>query len=268
MWEIINDLIYALIILISVILFGILILNDYNSLKSKKSIIVFSIVCILQAITFAYFNGTIKTLIMCLTNVILFRYIFNISYSKSITIVALYTLLLMIMELIEILFITKIIKMDATYGTTVFANSILSHIVITILMVITTFLLRKILRKIVSIKLENNIQIIIYGILTITCIVIFFYKAFSSLIINVDSIIGIFVMIVFLAILISLIRQTINNNRIKEEYDKLLEFMTTYENEIEKQRILRHETKNEFLSIRAKLCDNLYKESCFGMGKR
>ena len=100
MWEIINDLIYALIILISVILFGILILNDYNSLKSKKSIIVFSIVCILQAITFAYFNGTIKTLIMCLTNVILFRYIFNISYSKSITIVALYTLLLMIMEFV------------------------------------------------------------------------------------------------------------------------------------------------------------------------
>ena len=35
-------------------------------------------------------------------------------------------------------------------------------------------------------------------------------------------------------------------SKIKEEYDKLLEFMTTSENEIEKQRILRHETKNEF----------------------
>ena len=31
--------------------------------------------------------------------------------------------------------------------------------------------------------------------------------------------------------------------------------MTTYENEIEKQRILRHETKNEFLAIKAKLYD-------------
>ena len=31
--------------------------------------------------------------------------------------------------------------------------------------------------------------------------------------------------------------------------------MVTYENEIEKQRILRHETKNEFRTIRAKICD-------------
>ena len=32
--------------------------------------------------------------------------------------------------------------------------------------------------------------------------------------------------------------------------------MVTYENEIEKQRILRHEVKNEFRTIRAKICDN------------
>ena len=31
--------------------------------------------------------------------------------------------------------------------------------------------------------------------------------------------------------------------------------MTSYENEIEKQRILRYETKNEFLAIKAKICD-------------
>ena len=46
-----------------------------------------------------------------------------------------------------------------------------------------------------------------------------------------------------------------DNNRLTREYDKLLEFMTTFENEIEKQRILRHEIKNEFRTIKAKICD-------------
>ena len=36
--------------------------------------------------------------------------------------------------------------------------------------------------------------------------------------------------------------------------------MTTYEEEIEKQRILRHETKNEFLNIKAQLIDNQQKD--------
>ena len=61
--------------------------------------------------------------------------------------------------------------------------------------------------------------------------------------------------IVLVLVLFSLIKQTIENSKLTKKYDKLLEFMTTYENEIEKQRILRHEVKNEYLTIRAKICD-------------
>ena len=60
----------------------------------------------------------------------------------------------------------------------------------------------------------------------------------------------------FISILLSLIKQTIENNELVNKYDKLLEFMKSYEIEIENQRILRHEVKNEFRTIRAKICDN------------
>ena len=53
-----------------------------------------------------------------------------------------------------------------------------------------------------------------------------------------------------------MIKQIMDNNKLTSEYDRLLEFMTTYEIEIENQRILRHEIKNEFRIIRAKINDN------------
>ena len=62
-------------------------------------------------------------------------------------------------------------------------------------------------------------------------------------------------MIVLITVLLTLIKQSIDNNKLTREYDKLLEFMTTYEKEVEKQRVLRHETKNEFLTIRGKIHD-------------
>ena len=61
--------------------------------------------------------------------------------------------------------------------------------------------------------------------------------------------------IILVSVLLDLIKQTLINNKIKSDYDNLLEFLTIYEEEVENQRTLRHETKNEFLAIRAKICD-------------
>ena len=51
------------------------------------------------------------------------------------------------------------------------------------------------------------------------------------------------------------IKQTLDNNKLKLEYDKLLDFMKTYEIEIEKQHIQHHESKNQLVTIKAKLLD-------------
>ena len=62
-------------------------------------------------------------------------------------------------------------------------------------------------------------------------------------------------MVIFVWILLSLINQTFANNNLTKRYEQILEFMTTYEEEVEKQRILRHETKNAFLTIKAQITD-------------
>ena len=91
--------------------------------------------------------------------------------------------------------------------------------------------------------------------MTFICISIFFYIFAKEFRIDGNSVPYLLAIIIFSIILFSLIKQTIDNYKLTNEYDKLLEFMTTYENEIENQRILRHEVKNEFRTIRAKICD-------------
>lgn len=167
-----------------------------------------------------------------------------------------YMILLIIPDITELLFITKILGYDKEYCYNVFANSIPSNIIISSLMIFLTYNTKFILKLLINIKIEDNVKIIIYNILTFVCVIIFFYKAFIDIVIDINFFIKIFIMISFLTILGSFIKQTMNNNKLTKEYDNLLEFMTTFEMEIEKQRIQRHETKNEFLTIRAKLCDN------------
>ena len=83
----------------------------------------------------------------------------------------------------------------------------------------------------------------------------FFYIFTKEFRIDGNSLPYLLVIIVLITILSSLIIQTIKNNRLAKNYDNLLKIMMTFENEIEKQRILRHEIKNEFRTIKAKIYD-------------
>ena len=108
-----------------------------------------------------------------------------------------------------------------------------------------TYLVINPLKRLFITKIEDNKKIIISLFLTLICIAIVFYQAFSNIEISLELLISIFVMFGFISILLSLIKQTIENNELVNKYDKLLEFMKSYEIEIENQRILRHEIKNE-----------------------
>ena len=255
MWKITSNCVNAIILLISVIVFCRIVLNKKIKIKKSKLIIAFLITCIIQGLIFIYLNGTIKTFLIFISNITFCKYIFKIYMSKSIFLIFMYMILLIVPDVLVTVILTKVLNLSNFYYNE-FASSIISNLLVVILYIPLIYLLKKILQRLVNIKIEDNTRIVLYYILTFICVSFFFYKAFWKLEFNISFMVSLFIIVAFLVILFSLIKQTLNNNKIKEEYDKLLEFMTTYENEIEKQRILRHETKNEFLAIRAKLCDN------------
>ena len=256
MWQIINEYIGILIMMLGVILFGKIILNKKSPHNKLYIIITLLVVSSIQTLICQFLTSTLKTLVVTVINILLYKNIYKISLPKSILLTFFCTVILLMPEGLLILIMTNVFGMSKEYYYAYYAGSILGNLSICILFLLLTYIIINPLKRLFITRIEDNRKIIISLFLTLICVAIVFYQAFSNIEISLELLISIFVMFGFISILLSLIKQTIENNELVNKYDKLLEFMKSYEIEIENQRILRHEVKNEFRTIRAKICDN------------
>ena len=254
MWPIINTYLIALIMIAGVYIFGKIVIEKQININKRKFIILLILISFFQTVTGLMFSGTLKTMIITISNIYFFKYTFGISIQKAIFLAFLHIIILIFPDAI-LFFISQINSNINNSLYNIYYGDLLRNLISFTLFTVIIYSIRNPLRKLINTEISNNIKILIYSNLTLICVLIIFYKSFSNIFLDVDLIIDFFAMLVFVIILFSLIKQKINNNKLIQEYDKLLEFMTTYENEIEKQRILRHEIKNEFRTIRAKICD-------------
>ena len=224
--------------------------------KSTIKIIGASIlVTLIYAFVYVYINGALKSLLNFLSIAIYIAYVFDVKISKAIFLSFIHTILLIVAEVICFIMLAYILNINNSYIYNVFAGSILSNIVINLIFLVLSVILRKPLQKLFTYEISSNIKIAIFSMLSIICIFIFFYIGFSNLETNNTLLISIFGMLVFLTILFSLVKQKIDNNKITEKYDSLIEFMNSYEEKIDELRIQSHENKNQLLNIKSKIID-------------
>ena len=255
MLEIINNYIGILILGIGEILFANIVTNKKIEVNKRKFFIVFVISRLFHTITYICFSGTIKTFTMYIIHCLEFKILFKLNNLKSIFLTFLYIVVIMIADLFGIWIITNVVGINALICFNEISGTIISNLLVCVLFVLVTLILKKPLRKMFNTEISTNTKIVLLSLATLWCVIYFLYVFGKELTINGNVIPYLISMIVLIVILFSLIRKTLENSKLMKEYDQLLEFMTSYEEEIEKQRILRHETKNEFLSIKAKLCD-------------
>ena len=260
MWQIISEVITqyicAIISMIGVFLFSNIILNKkLQNLLNLRNILSLIISAIIYTVINIYFQTTLKSFFMMITILILYKYIFKEKFKKTIFMTVMYTLILLLVDLFVLLVVTKILNMSKEFCYDTFAGSVIGNIITQFIMITIAITLKKIFIYLLDNKITTSTKIIIISILTSLCSIMFLYAIVREFRLSNDIYLYLITIIVLLVALLSLIKQTIQNNRLLNEYDKLLEFMTTYENEIENQRILRHEVKNEFRTIRAKICD-------------
>jgi two-component system sensor histidine kinase AgrC len=255
MLQAINAYICGIITTIEVVIFGKIVLDEEIKISKKQLFIIGIITSLLYATSYLILKDTIKTFSMFLVDVFFYVYMFKISNQKAIFLTFIYMIVLLIPNFIELFFVTKILGLSKEIFYNDYAGTIIANFSITLLFILITYLMKNIIRKLINTKVENNIKILIFSILIFICIGMFFYTFANEYRIGHNFILYLVAMIVLVSVLFSLIKQTIENNKLTKEYDKLLEFMITYEKEIEKQRTLRHETKNEFLAIKGKIHD-------------
>lgn len=254
MLEIIEYIANSTTLTITALIFSAIILEKKEIKINKKKVIAIIIAIIIYSIGIKYLQGTVKTLSLCCIYAILFKYIFKISYYETILLTFMYSIIIMIPDILFLLILINILKIDPTICHTKLTGSIISNLSVNLLLIIIVFIFRKLLRKLIKIKPNQSIRIVIYTIITLGSILIVFYNAITNMeIISGDLIISVAIILAFITILYSLLKQKMENEKIEEKYDKLLEFIKKYEVIIEEQRELRHESKNQLITVKSKV---------------
>lgn len=249
--------------MISVHVFGLVTSKDKSKKNIKlKNILILILFAILHTIINLYLDSSIKTLAICLLYTMYFYIIFDKKVYKSIFSSVLYIILLVIPDLLILGFATKILGISKEYYYLIFAGGILGNFIVSMLMIILIYLLRKPLKTVVNYKLSNNVKIVTVSALTLITIAIFFYNLISDFRHDNDIYTYLLVIITLIVILVTLLRQKMDNENMFKKYDDLLTIMKNYESDIEEQRTINHESKNELLTIRSKLSEENDKELC------
>ena len=216
MLEIFNALIACLITTITLYIAGTIIFGKSKN-TTLKNILAILVCTTLITIIFINTNEILKTILMCTIFTMVFKIIFKSNISKSVLMSIIYIIILMLSDLLVLLFLIVILQMPKETIYTSFAGSVLGNVCTNIIMLLIIYLLRK--------PLKNSV------ITYLMC------------------------MIAFITILLTLYREKIENESIIKKYDELLDVMKTYEVDIENQRTLIHENRNELMTIRSKAID-------------
>lgn len=255
MLEIFKLLLSSTLLILTLYIFGRIVIVDRKQKNTLIEVLILIGFIIINILVFKYTKGTIKTITTCLLYASLLYLIFDIKFSKAIFTSIVYVILLVIPELLTLgvsVYIFKISK-ETIYIT--FAGSVLGNISICFIMTLMASIIKKPLKKLINYNISTNKKIITMSALTLVMLAILFYNLIKTFQFNNNIIAYLAIIAMLICILIYLFRQKIENEKISKKYDELLDIMKSYENDIEEQRTLRHETKNEFATIKCKIQD-------------
>lgn len=248
-------LLSSTLLILTLYIFGRIVIVNRRHKNIMIDVLILLGFILLNILVFKYTTGTIKTIITCLLYSSLFFCIFNIKLSKSVFTSIVYVILLVIPDLLILSTAIYILGISKEYYYSDSASSLLGNISVCLCLVIITYVLKKPLKKLINYNLSTNKKIIVMSSITLVMLAIFFYNLIKTFEFNNNIITYLVIIVMLICILLYLFKQKIENEKISKKYDELLDVMKSYESDIEEQRTLRHETKNEFATIKCKLQD-------------
>lgn len=252
MWEIIKIMFSAIIMIATSLMVSLTITNEKEIEKSKKNIIIVILGIIIYGLIAKTMSGTLKTIYLFCIHLVIFKNLLKITYFESIFLDFLYSILIIIPDSSLLLFMIIVLKVPKEICYEVISGNVISTVVVNASLLFMTIILRRHIVKLSEIKIKKSKKMVIYTLLTLFAILAIFYKTFANVVIGENLIFSIGIMIIFVVIFYGLIKQKMENEKILERYNKLLEFIKKYEIIIEEERKLRHENKNQLITIRAK----------------
>ena len=255
MLEIINCYIGCTIFLGAFYIFGNTIFKLNNTENKIYNVTIFIITSIFYAAIVFMLTGTLKIVLSCILFMVMLKLLFNITYGKALISSIIYAVLTLLLDLATIGIATQILNIDKNYYYANIVGSIFGNLIVAIETTIIILLLKKALKKLMNYNISTSKKIILVSILIIIFITYFFYKFATGYELNENIIVYLLAIFGFIIILFTLFKQKIENEAILKKYDDLISIMKNYESDIEEQRIMIHETRNELTTIKCKIND-------------
>lgn len=247
----VSDYLGNIINIISILVFSRIVLKQKSNIAWWKTLLMIILIAIILQV-FRYFDITIfKTCIMFVLFAILVKLNFSMDISKTVILTFIYYIVLIMADMLSINLLSMILGEKEFYLSV--AGGIIGSMVVFIITVLLSFIFRKLILKVLNIKIRYRMLFVM--IFSIVCIIALFYATFSLGTNSADKLLCIFSILVIVLVIGNSFMQTYKNNQLMLQYDNLLSFIKKYETEIDNQRTMRHETKNQLLTIKSKIID-------------
>ena len=226
------------------------------SIKRKKSTTIF-VILIFSIIDglIAYKNLDIRPFLINVNYVLILYYLYPTNISKSVISVFLFSIISAIAEILFILFLL-FIGVNVQLFTTTFIGIIVSNI--SILCLLALFykikLIINIIKKImIWFTYKKMINLLIIDITVFFTISNLMKENFLN-VSYISNVISIYMFVLCLiALLIELFRENSEKNKVINDYDQLMNYAKTYEQEVGEKSKWQHEYENQLVMIRNRI---------------
>lgn len=253
MLDVVSNLIDSFSLAFSSFLFGNLIINKNSALKKKTILLVYLLFAVIHTLLLLLGVSFVSKFFYIICFFITFKYIYRLSLKDTIFSILLYYIMILFSEVLLLFFGFIFFKLSGKQIYNIFGETFIMNISVSIFSIIFGFIFKKLINKLLNINIKKIMLSFWMVIILVLCI--FFIYAFSNKSYNFGTIFVLIIICIFSVVIFISFFQAIKNNELEMKYDKLLEFIKKYEIEIDKQRTMRHETKNQLLIIKSKLID-------------
>jgi Signal transduction histidine kinase regulating citrate/malate metabolism len=193
------------------------------------------------------------TLISYFLMIVIYKYIFSIEISTMLLTVSLAMIIYMLADTFYCTIILQFTDVDTMRGNTIIqiasnlSIGLISYLISdikTIKVALNNFILK---------ASKNNYRKMIFFILIILAIIMLFYNFSSKFYFGIEFAINIMVLVFLIVLCIININEYLNNQRISDKYDNLVEYIQDFEDIVEKIQFDNHEHKNQLAVLKVLL---------------
>lgn len=227
--------------------------------KSKKFWIYFVFLSIYINISYSATDNFIRIIITYAVFAFSISKLFNEKMVKSIVTSFLILLYTFIAELIFGLIVILISNFNMDEYSKAYFGTLITNTVIALIMYGLTYInkITKICQKIVNnVTIENKKIFLIFTFLSLITFTLLLYYIYFDINLIWSLVLCIILIVIFIVITFGLFYEKIHNDKLKSEYDLLLDNLTEYEKMYSLQRKKNHENKNDLLIIKGMINKN------------